>query len=430
MNTRTHFKYGERGGILLTAVVIGGVLGIAIVAALSLSSFHNQTTVRSGVWNKALVVAEAGVEEAMAQLNRSSGTWNANGWTLSGGQYSKKRSLGSDWYLITITTNTAAPVVVSTASVFLPTKSNRLARAVRVNTEAKNSGIGGMVARGKVLVSGSVRTDSFDSSNPAYSTGGLYDPAKAKDNGSLGTISTDPLSFELSGSAVVNGKIKTGSSAGLKIGSSAVAGSIAWTSDHANAGTAQPGWHITDFSGSFTNISFPTAAGTSTPGSGKVGGTTYDYVLGSDKYWLGSLGLSGAETIMVTGNATLIIDDTLRIGGSAGFHIAPGAKLTLYVRKSATVGGRGILNGTGNPANFTYYGGTENVLINYSGTADFVGTIYAPNARMELSGSSQFIGASFSNEIMLGGSFDYHYDEALGGGGGALIYQVTSWDEL
>src|SRR4026209_1720434 len=51
MKTRNHAVHDDHGGILLTAVVIGGVLLIALAAALSLSSSHNETTVRSGAWN-------------------------------------------------------------------------------------------------------------------------------------------------------------------------------------------------------------------------------------------------------------------------------------------------------------------------------------------------------------------------------------------
>jgi len=427
MKTRNHAVHDDHGGILLTAVVIGGVLLIALAAALSLSSSHNETTVRSGAWNKALVVAEAGVEEALAQLNQTSRTWSGNGWTLNAGQYSKQRWLGSDYYVVRIKfTNSLSAVILSTASVSLPVKSNRLARAVLVN--AKNaSGLRGMVAIGKLVVSDSVRSDSYDSSNPAYSTGGLYDPAKARDNGDIGTISVAPLSANISGSAQINGKIGTGTSAGLNIVNPASVGSFVWTADNANAGKVQPGWHNTDLVGAFTNIIFPTAAGTIMPGSGTVGGTNYDYVLGTDKYWLGSLSLNG-KIAMVTGDATLIINDTLDVSGSGGFKIAPGARLTVYVGKSATIGGNGILNLTGNPANFTYYGGPDNTLVAYRGTPDFVGTIYAPTATMDLRGSSQFFGSSVSNEILLGGNFKYHYDEA--GTGGKMLYVVASWDEL
>jgi hypothetical protein len=427
MKTRNHPVHDCHGGILLTAVVIGGVLLIALAAALSLSSSHNETTVRSGVWNKALVVAEAGVEEALAQLNQTSRTWSGNGWTLNGDQYSKQRWIGSDYYVVRIRfANSLSAVIHSTASVSLPARSNRLARAVLVNAKI-SSGLRGMVAKGKLVVSDSVRTDSYDSSNPAYSTGGLYDPAKARDNGDIGTISIDPMSADISGGAQINGRIGTGTRAGLKIANPATVGSFAWTADNANAGKVQPGWHNADWVGAFTNINFPTAAGTIMPGSGTVGGAYYDYVLGTDKYWLGSLSLNG-KIALVTGNATLIIDDTLDVSGSGGFRIAPGARLTVYVRKSATIGGNGILNGTGNPTNFTYYGGPDNSLVAYRGTADFIGTIYAPNATMDLKGASQFFGSSVSNEILLGGNFKYHYDEA--GTGGNMLYVVSSWDEL
>ena len=76
----------------------------------------------------------------------------------------------------------------------------------------------------------------------------------------------------------------------------------------------------------------------------------------------------------------------------------------------------------------SYYGRPMNAQIYYSGTSALIGTVYAPAAKMDLTGSSHFMGASVSNEIVLGGTFQYHYDEALGGNGGR--YFIASWNEL
>ena len=47
---------------------------------------------------------------------------------------------------------------------------------------------------------------------------------------------------------------------------------------------------------------------------------------------------------------------------------------------------------------------------------------------MNLTGASQFFGASVSDEIVITGNYKYHYDEALAGS--ALKYAVTGWDEI
>ena len=61
-------------------------------------------------------------------------------------------------------------------------------------------------------------------------------------------------------------------------------------------------------------------------------------------------------------------------------------------------------------------------------SAQFVGTLYAPQAALTMSGSAAAIGALVANKITTSGGMSFHYDEALGGGGSK--YVVTSWAEL
>jgi hypothetical protein len=54
-----------------------------------------------------------------------------------------------------------------------------------------------------------VTTDSFDSSDPNYSTDGRYDPLKAKDNGDVATTSAAEEALGI-GNAKIQGKLRTG----------------------------------------------------------------------------------------------------------------------------------------------------------------------------------------------------------------------------
>jgi len=429
MKTKALLTRGYHGGILMTTLVLGGVLGLALGAALSWSSFHNRTTVRSGCWNKALVLAEAGVEEALAQLNDSLGLWSSNGWTLGGGQHSKQRTLGSDKYLILVTTNPTNPVIVATASVLIPASSNWLARSVRVQAQQQSAGFRGMVAKGKVSINGSARTDSFNSADPLYSTLGHYDSAKARAYGEVYSASTTASAVELSGSAQVNGILGTGHSSVLKIDMPASIGSQSWTANIANAGKVEPGYHKTDFSRAFTNVIMPSTAGAFAIGGGTVGGTNYTVLLNASKtYYTSTLALKGSQKMLVSADATLIITDTLDVTGNSQIIIGPTGRLTVYVEKSAVILGGGIANSSGNAKNFTLYGSSNCTKVYYGGNGNLVGTVYAPSAKMELTGNSHFMGASVSQEIVLGGDMHFHYDEALWRRG--AVYLVTSWDEI
>ena len=57
------------GGVLLITLFIGAAIGIALGSYLLLVRAQNVSVVRSQAWNGALAMAEAGAEEALAQLN-------------------------------------------------------------------------------------------------------------------------------------------------------------------------------------------------------------------------------------------------------------------------------------------------------------------------------------------------------------------------
>src|SRR5689334_7688234 len=66
---KSHHPLGEQGAILLASLFVVGVLGITLGSYLLLVRNDYVLTARSQSWNAALAVAEAGAEEALAQLN-------------------------------------------------------------------------------------------------------------------------------------------------------------------------------------------------------------------------------------------------------------------------------------------------------------------------------------------------------------------------
>lgn len=70
----------QQGFALLMTLGVGVVLGITIGSYLLLISQEEKTVVRSERWNAALTMAEAGVDEALAQMNASPQDFAANGW--------------------------------------------------------------------------------------------------------------------------------------------------------------------------------------------------------------------------------------------------------------------------------------------------------------------------------------------------------------
>src|SRR5262245_48705190 len=96
---------GESGGVLLVALLICLLLGTAIGSYLTLIQNQSLSVARAEAWNAALVVAEAGVEEAMAHLNSGVNTNNlaVNSWVKVGnGIYERTNTLGNSYSVVDI----------------------------------------------------------------------------------------------------------------------------------------------------------------------------------------------------------------------------------------------------------------------------------------------------------------------------------------
>src|SRR5437867_13107633 len=92
---------GTNGAVLFVTMLIIGIVGFLLLSYLSMVQTQNFSVDRAQAWNKTIVVAEAGVEEAMAHLN-SSGVSIANlavnSWTTNGASTVSKTNLIGDSY--------------------------------------------------------------------------------------------------------------------------------------------------------------------------------------------------------------------------------------------------------------------------------------------------------------------------------------------
>ena len=81
------------GQVLLVCVGIAAVLGISLAAIFSYTSNQFTAVARSQSWNESLVLAEAGVEDAMQFINK----------------YSNTSTPGSSWYTTAAGDNWSSP---------------------------------------------------------------------------------------------------------------------------------------------------------------------------------------------------------------------------------------------------------------------------------------------------------------------------------
>ncbi|MDA1272757.1 MAG: hypothetical protein O2960_01715 [Verrucomicrobia bacterium] len=424
----------SEGSVLLVILFTVAIIGISMAAYLDMVGSQNISTMRSTQWNSGIPIAEAGIEEALTHLYYNPMNLASEGWVLANGNYTKERMLGTSKYVISIATS-SPPVIVSRAFVRVPLGTNFMEppRTIRVTTTNDALFAKGMVAKGQIDLSGNnIRTDSFDSTDPAYNTGGAYDPAKAKDNGDIATNSAVIDSLNV-WNADIYGKASTGPGGTVSIGPNGSVGSKNWHLAGNNG--IEPGWASDDMNVSFPDVQAPFSGGALTPSSGSVNGTNYTYVLTSGNWEVSSLSMSGQDNLIVMGDAVLYVTGSLSLAGQSFITIATNSSLHLYVAgASASLGGKGVVNTPGSAINFVYYGMPGNTSLSLSGNAAFTGAIYAPSANFTLGGGGNntydFVGASVSATVKMNGHFNFHYDENLGKAGPRRGYVITSWNEI
>ncbi len=416
---------GPDGSILLMTLIIMGILCLAIGSYLYLLRTTSNWVERSQAWNTALALAEAGIEEGLAQINSGFGTnnlgsANGNGWSgPAGGIYGPKvvTMPGGGTYSATIDMSGALssmPVITVTGTTNPPASSQPVSRTVRVFTATAFAFPGGMTAIEDITMNGNnVTLNSFDSSDPNYSTNGMYNPLAWKSNGDIASLE----GF-------------------IKLGNGDIFGSM-WLGATANGYSMKQNGSVSgtinnDFNAMFPDVTEPYTSGT-TPGNM---GTTNYWVLGSRQYYYSGDANPAGGTIDVKGNATLYVTGSFTMQQINGqIIIEQNASLKLYVGGPTTVLGQINVTPPGaNATTFQYYGLPGNTSITMGGNGTFVGSIYAPEAALTLNGGGalpfDYSGAMVVQSLVSNGHFDLHYDENLKRIGPVTGFVVSKWQEL
>jgi hypothetical protein len=412
----------EQGSVLVISLFTGLAIGIVLASFLALISSRYYLSVRSMGWNGAIPVLEAGIEEAMTHLHKDPKKPSTDGWTaaLVGGVpvHTKTRKLpDGSYYTVWINNATSnIPVIYSSGFTPSPLKTNRyISRTVRVDTTNPPSMfVRAITTTQNIKLGGKVQVDSFDSDFGGYN---LLTNRFA--NGSLATSSTIAGAVSVGG-ANVYGKVTTGPGGTVTVAGGAV-GDVAWNTTQIGI---QPGWTNNNFNAAFPTNG-PPGGPYLTPTITSAGGSNVMYLAtGTNKV----ASLSGSDPIIVTGDAALwVTGDISMTGGGSLFLIRPGASLTLYAGGSVKIGGSGVVNATGVASKFSLIGLPSCTSIDYSGTADFIGSVNAPQADLRMNGTPVMFGAAIVKSFDSVGVAMFHYDEALATGTGLV---VTSWKEL
>ena len=406
---------------MVLTLVMTLTIGTVLASYLGLLGSRYKVTLRSQCWNAAIPVLEAGIEEALTHLQDDPNDLAANGWpvgAIAGQQvYSKQRSFADGSYFLaniynatTFATNTT--YIYSTGFIPSPLSAdNYISRTVRVTVgldpllKLAFSTVYTIQMNGSGLAS-----DSFNSSNPALSTNGQYDPTKTSTNGNVASV-YGPVNF---GNHSINGNLYLGPWATSVVTAGQVSGKI-----------------YSDFNVSLPDVVLPAATWLPAATTTVNGNPTHHFTASGDYY------VADSSDVVVEPGVTVRLRVDTTTFSPANVHIAStngtSGKLTVYqVSGSATLSGNTTVD-SGQASNFYYYGLPGVTSITYGGTTAFIGVIYAPEADLTLNGGGNnvdIIGSVVSKSLTMNGHYNFHFDEALLSTGPNRGLIATDWMEL
>jgi len=271
--------------------------------------------------------------------------------------------------------------------------------------------------------SGSAYTDSFDSSDPAKSTNGQYDPTKRQENGDVAVNANgDASNFRN-----VN-----------------VYGAAASKGGTIQNQTNVTGAKTNNFDEVIDPVLAPSPWSTTPSTPNIINNPTGGMTLGAGNYKLSSITISQDTNPLLLGNSSwtpgqplvevnIWVTGETKVQGSGFIRQWPGTVVHMYVEGNVSITGSGFVNQTNKAENLIISGidpsGTTTPTIILSGSATFIGVLDAP--KFALTASATFIGSAIAKTASITGGGGFHYDEDLANMGGkpGNSYRFLSWVE-
>lgn len=454
----------QSGSAVLAALAILAVSLIAVGAALFQTSHRFRTGHQSARWAQAGQAAEAGAEIALMSAQKNS--WVADGWSAAPGVP------GTGAVTKTVTLDAGVP---ATGPISASISAEKITMGAAVWLRIRSKGIADMAGGARpgidtrdvmlrklslradrttgtaVTAPQATRTieilaepvgrspfrrallldkkfnmnggtiDSFDSGDPAKSTGGLYDIAKRQSNGDVGVNDTQGDSNL--GGAYVYGDVAYEGPAITGTGN--VQGTLTNPFNDPTDPVLAPAWTSFNPLPTIINNTATLTGGTqASPARYKVSSVT----LNGGKVLTLAPHAAGQESyveIWVTGKFTTT--------GTSYVLLKPGVHATYHVEGDITVTGTSFNNQSNLAANNVINAITPAAgvvrKVTVSGNGTFIGALNAPGSDITVLGNSAFIGALIGKTLNVVGTADIHYDEALrrySGSGAAGVWRVAS----
>lgn len=391
------------GAVLLIAVIVLVVLAGLAVALLAISNAQSRETSISEDNFKAFYIAEAGISVSISEI--TSGTDpDGDGMGNAASSFA-----GGNFAVAAVSSPLIGDNHWTVSSVGTYDDLNRGIEVIigpRPTSPFQQSLFGDL----DMALGGNVFSDSYDSETGTYAAQAVnLDPDSGETyagvNGDIGS-NTD---ITVTGSVVVFGDVTPGMNGSVTIsgGSAIVFGSTAPRTEPAT----------------FDPYVYNPPATPSDP-SPPVPSTLPD-----GTYHFADLSISGGGVLTLDGDVEIYIDGSIGVNGT--IDILPGSNVTIHHGSgNITFAGSGIVNGSQDPSTLSIYSASTGT-VKITGSSDFYGTIYAPEATVTPSGTAETYGAIIGDTIQINGTPRFHYDETLGRKQyGPLTYEQKSWREF
>lgn len=402
-------KFTDKNGVALVIVVFAMmVFGVLIWTQASMQSSDFEVNLRNLDSERALYLAESGVQWAASRLKQDIG-WRTDSNHGYPSGYAQHNITPGQYNVICRDPQgleSGSAVIKSTGYVPIQGqyRGSRIAKLIITLSAGFRYGI---FAVSSVSLSGQAETDSYDSNNGSYGLGNIAANGDIATNGEI----------SLSGQAYINGDASTGQS-GTFNQQTKVSGTITHNTNLLLNSVTVPG----------ALVSLPSS------GSLSLAGTT-TATLNPGDYKYSSISLSGQSILTIIGPANIYLtgSSSLSVTGQAQMVIsnASTGPVKIYADGGILISGQGVVNQLSYPGSLFLYGTDTNTSnISISGQGNFYGAIYSPGSNISISGQGDIYGLVAGYTITSSGQAEIHYDEALVEFGKTLESDTRTWEEI
>jgi hypothetical protein len=394
--------------------MVMATMAIAFLAVLAMSMVAIQMDGaveqhRGQAESRALLAAEAGLSEAYMELETSGdgvvGSQDAPVKLSSGRVFVTKQTFGPTNKLVRLT---------STARV-----GNSNARAELVLRDNVDTiFVWGAFGDTDINLSSQAKVDSYDSTLGTYASQAIHGSGSNTWANNAGNIGSNG-DVQLKQNALVFGNAAPGPTGTISVlGSAVVSGSTA------NSTAAVP----------LAPIVLPVIVST--------GNVTYsaNTTLAAGNHHTGATVINTGKTLTVIGPATLIFDSLVMKSGSRLMVDSTNGPVDIYVVDDFIMNSNTLLSSDNrDPRAVRVNLLSDNIInpevlvdldeIGLESNASLYGTIYAPDARIDVKSNFEIFGALIAEEVVLASNSRVHYDEALSKvlAPGARRYTRVTW---